>query len=87
MIGSIISGLIVGILARFVKPGADPMGWIMTIILGMVGAIVGRFLSSVLGISANANAGVIGLIMSVIGAVLVLFVYEIVTGKRKITKP
>lgn len=85
MIGSIISGLIVGILARFVKPGADPMGWIMTIILGMVGAIVGRFLSSVLGISANA--GVIGLIMSVIGAVLVLFVYEIVTGKRKITKP
>lgn len=84
MIGSIISGLIVGILARFVKPGADPMGWIMTIILGMVGAIVGRFLSSVLGISANA--GVIGLIMSVIGAVLVLFVYEIVTGKRKITK-
>lgn len=36
MIGSIISGLIVGILARFVKPGADPMGWIMTIILGMV---------------------------------------------------
>lgn len=85
MIGSIISGLIVGILARFVKPGADPMGWIMTIILGMVGAIVGRFLSSVLGI--GANAGVIGLIMSVIGAVLVLFVYEIVTGKRKITKP
>lgn len=85
MIGSIISGLIVGILARFVKPGADPMGWIMTIILGMVGAIVGRFLSSVLGI--GANAGVIGLIMSGIGAVLVLFVYEIVTGKRKITKP
>lgn len=84
MIGSLISGLIVGILARFVKPGADPMGWIMTILLGIVGAMVGGFLASILGISASG--GVIGLIMSVIGAVLVLFTYEFITGKRKLTK-
>ncbi|ELA09221.1 transglycosylase-associated protein [Moraxella macacae 0408225] len=81
-IGMLVSGLIVGVLARFIKPGADTMGWIMTIVLGIVGAVVGGFLASILGI--NANGGFIGLAFSVIGAILVLFVYEIVTGKRKI---
>lgn len=80
MIGSIISGLIVGILARFIKPGADGMGWIMTIILGMVGASVGGFLAGMLGLTASG--GFMGLAISVIGAIIVLFVYEMVTGKR-----
>ncbi len=81
-IGMLISGLIVGVLARFIKPGADTMGWIMTIVLGIVGAMVGGFLASALGM--NANGGFIGLAFSVVGAILVLFIYELVTGKRKI---
>lgn len=82
MIGSLISGLIVGILARFVKPGSDPMGWIMTIILGIVGASVGGFLAGALGLSTDGGFG--GLVISVIGAIIVLFVYEIITGKRRL---
>lgn len=80
--GSIFCGLVVGVLARFVKPGADSMGWIMTIILGMVGAWVGGYVASIIGISTNGLFVNLG--MSVLGAVIVLFVYEIVTGKRKI---
>ena len=40
-IGTLIIGLVAGLLARAIKPGSDPMGWIMTIVLGIVGAIVG----------------------------------------------
>lgn len=82
MFSSIICGLVVGALARFVKPGADSMGWIMTIILGMVGASVGGYIARTIGISTNGMFMNLG--MSVLGAVIVLFIYEIVTGKRKI---
>lgn len=82
MIGTIISGLIIGVLARLIKPGADSMGWIMTIILGIVGASVGGFLAGALGLSTNGGFG--GLVISVIGAIIVLFVYEIITGKRRL---
>lgn len=82
LLGVIFSGLIVGLLARALKPGADAMGWIMTIVLGIVGAGVGGLLASALKISSNG--GFVGLIFSVIGAIIVLFIYEIVTGKRKI---
>lgn len=84
MISSLISGLIIGILARFVKPGADPMGWIMTIVVGVVGAMVGGFLAS--AINANPSGGFVSLAFSVVGAVIVLFAYEFITGKRKIGK-
>lgn len=78
----ILIGLVAGLIARAVKPGADAMGWIATIVLGILGAIVGGFIASMLGL--NANGGFVGLILSVIGAVLLLFIYEIITGKRRI---
>ena len=78
----IIMGLIVGVIARAIKPGADTMGWILTIVLGIIGALVGGFLAGMLGM--NANGGCTGLIFSVIGAIIVLFVYELATGKRRI---
>lgn len=78
----IVMGLIVGVIARAIKPGADAMGWVLTIVLGIVGAIVGGVLASALHISANG--GMVGLIFSVIGAIIVLFIYEFATGKRKI---
>ena len=78
----IIMGLIVGVIARAIKPGADTMGWILTIVLGIIGALVGGFLAGMLGM--NANGGFTGLIFSVIGAIIVLFVYELATGKRRI---
>ena len=58
------------------------MGWILTIVLGIIGALVGSFLAGMLGM--NANGGFTGLIFSVIGAIIVLFIYELATGKRRI---
>ena len=78
----IIMGLIVGVIARAIKPGADTMGWILTLVLGIIGALVGGFLAGMLGM--NANGGFTGLIFSVIGAIIVLFIYELATGKRRI---
>jgi len=78
----IIMGLIVGVIARAIKPGADTMGWILTIVLGIIGALVGGFLAGMLGM--NANGGFTGLIFSVIGAIIVLFIYELATGKGRI---
>lgn len=78
----IIVGLVAGLLARAIKPGSDPMGWIMTIVLGIVGALVGGFLASLIGI--DADGGVVGLIFSVIGAIILLFLYEMIVSKRRV---
>ncbi|AOY44157.1 MULTISPECIES: GlsB/YeaQ/YmgE family stress response membrane protein [Psychrobacter] len=77
----IIVGLVAGLLARAIKPGSDPMGWIMTIVLGIVGAMLGGFLASLIGI--NADGGFTGLIFSVIGAIILLFLYEMIVNKRR----
>ncbi|MET0620850.1 MAG: GlsB/YeaQ/YmgE family stress response membrane protein [Thermoanaerobaculia bacterium] len=79
IIGWIIFGLIVGALAKFVMPGKDPGGWIITTLLGIVGALVGGFLGRMLGLyKENEPAGFIG---AFLGAVLVLWIY------RKTRKP
>lgn len=77
---TIIIGLIVGALAKFVMPGKDPGGIIITILLGIVGAFVGTFLGRALGLYAEGEAA--GWIMSLIGAVIVLLIYRMVTGRR-----
>ncbi|UNK50700.1 GlsB/YeaQ/YmgE family stress response membrane protein [Lysobacter sp. S4-A87] len=70
---TIIIGAVIGILARFFKPGADPMGWILTILLGIAGAYIGSLL--------YAGGGFIGFIISIICAVVLLFVYEFIRSK------
>lgn len=78
----IIVGLVAGLLARAIKPGSDPMGWIMTILLGIVGAILGGFIAGLIGI--DADGGFTGLIFSVIGAIILLFIYEMIMSKRRV---
>jgi uncharacterized membrane protein YeaQ/YmgE (transglycosylase-associated protein family) len=74
ILGWIIFGLIVGALAKFVMPGKDPGGWIITTLLGIVGALVGGFLGRMLGLyKENEPAGFIG---AFLGAVLVLWIYR-----------
>jgi uncharacterized membrane protein YeaQ/YmgE (transglycosylase-associated protein family) len=74
IIGWIIFGLIVGALAKFVMPGKDPGGWIITTLLGVVGALVGGFLGRMLGLyKENEPAGFVG---AFLGAVLVLWIYR-----------
>jgi uncharacterized membrane protein YeaQ/YmgE (transglycosylase-associated protein family) len=79
---TIIIGLIVGALAKFVMPGRDPGGFIVTTLLGIVGALVGSWLGRALGLySAGQPAG---WIMSVVGAIIVLLIYRMVVGRRPV---
>jgi uncharacterized membrane protein YeaQ/YmgE (transglycosylase-associated protein family) len=76
---TLLIGLLVGAVAKFLMPGKDPGGWVVTIILGIVGSFVGTFLGRLLGLyEPGATAG---FIVSVLGAMLVLFVYHLVRGR------
>ncbi|GAB3371224.1 GlsB/YeaQ/YmgE family stress response membrane protein [Azotobacter armeniacus] len=73
ILGTILIGLLIGVVARFIKPGEQPMGWIMTILLGIGGSLVATYGGQALGIyRAGEAAGFIG---AVIGAVVLLVIY------------
>ena len=78
IIGWIIFGLIVGVVAKLLMPGRDPGGMIVTIILGIVGALIGGFIGRVLGWYGEDDP--VGFIMAVIGAIVVLFAYRKISG-------
>ena len=84
----IIIGLVAGLLGRLLVPGPQPMGWLLTIVLGLVGSVVGGFVSSLIfgtdPMEPGFHAG--GLIMSTIGAVIVLVLYSVLQ-KRRISGP
>jgi uncharacterized membrane protein YeaQ/YmgE (transglycosylase-associated protein family) len=79
IIGTIIVGLIVGALARFVVPGEQKLGWIMTCVLGVAGSLVAGFLGQALGwYQAGEGAGWIA---SVVGAALLLLIVQKVRSR------
>lgn len=80
ILGWILFGLVVGIIAKLIMPGKDPGGFIVTIILGIVGALLGGFLGRLLGLYQEGEpAGFIG---ATIGAILVLWIYRMATRRR-----
>ena len=80
LIGTILFGLIVGFLAKLVMPGKDPGGVIITILLGIVGSVVGRWVGRALGLYGPNDAA--GFLMSLVGAVLLLALYRVFTRRR-----
>jgi uncharacterized membrane protein YeaQ/YmgE (transglycosylase-associated protein family) len=78
-IGWIVFGLIVGLVAKLVMPGKDPGGAIVTIMLGIVGAVLGGFLGRQLGLYGPEDP--VGFIMAVVGAIVVLAIYRMATKK------
>ena len=76
LIGTIVVGLIVGLIARALKPGDDSMGLIMTIILGIAGSLIAGYVGRALGWYQPGQAA--GWIASIIGAIIVLVIYHLV---------
>ena len=81
VLGWIVFGLIVGIVAKFLMPGRDPGGMIVTILLGVVGALVGGFIGRALGWYREGDP--VGFVMAVIGSIVVLFIYRKVVGPTR----
>ena len=80
VIGWIIFGIIVGAVAKLLMPGRDPGGFIVTMLLGIAGALVGGFLGRALGwYGPNDSAG---FLMSLVGAVVLLFIYRLATRRQ-----
>jgi uncharacterized membrane protein YeaQ/YmgE (transglycosylase-associated protein family) len=79
ILGTIFVGLVVGLIARAVKPGDDKLGWIMTAILGVGGSFLASYAGAALGLYRQGDAA--GFIASVIGSVVLLFVYGLIKGK------
>lgn len=80
MIGSIIIGLIAGLLARAIHPGDDKMSWLWTIALGIGGSMFAGFLGRLVGWYKEGQSA--GLVMSVVGAVALLAIYNRIEAKR-----
>jgi len=74
IIGSIVFGLIVGVIAKLLMPGRDPGGCIITMLIGVVGSVLGGYLGQLVGLYGPGEGA--GFIMSVIGALLLLFLYN-----------
>jgi uncharacterized membrane protein YeaQ/YmgE (transglycosylase-associated protein family) len=83
MIGFIIAGLVIGALARLIKPGRQNLGVIATLLLGLAGSVIGGIIANLLGTGDIFELNVLGFIVSVIAAVLLIGVAEGLAGRRK----
>ena len=79
ILGWILCGLVVGIVAKFLMPGRDPGGFVITAILGIVGALVGGFVGRLIGWYGEGDP--VGFVMAVIGSIILLAVYRVTLGR------
>lgn len=79
VIGALLIGLVVGFIARAVKPGDDRLGWTMTALLGVAGSFLANYVGQAMGWYQAGEAA--GFMASVVGAVVLLVVYGLVKGK------
>jgi uncharacterized membrane protein YeaQ/YmgE (transglycosylase-associated protein family) len=82
IIGWIFFGLIVGIVAKFLTPGRDPGGFIVTALIGIAGALIGGFLGRAIGLYQENDP--VGFVMAVIGSIVLLLLYRMVAGRRSL---
>jgi uncharacterized membrane protein YeaQ/YmgE (transglycosylase-associated protein family) len=80
MLRAIIAGLIVGALAKLVMPGKDPGGFIITILLGIGGALLGTFVGRALGLYGTGQGA--GIIVSILGSIIILAIYRAMVRRR-----
>jgi uncharacterized membrane protein YeaQ/YmgE (transglycosylase-associated protein family) len=82
ILGWIVFGLIVGIVAKFLTPGRDPGGFIVTALIGIAGALIGGFLGRAIGLYQENDP--VGFVMAVIGSIVLLLLYRMVAGRRSL---
>ena len=76
----LLFGLVVGVIARWIVPGREPGGWVVSMLLGIGGAFLGGFFGRVIGLYREGQPA--GFIMSLVGAVVLVAVYHSVTARR-----
>lgn len=82
IIGWILFGLIVGVVAKLLMPGRDPGGFVITILLGIVGALLGGYIGRTLGFYREGEPA--SFLMAVLGSIILLALYRLVAGRRTI---
>ncbi|HJS23560.1 MAG TPA: GlsB/YeaQ/YmgE family stress response membrane protein [Pyrinomonadaceae bacterium] len=80
----LIIGLIAGALARLIMPGRDPMGIVMTIILGIVGSLLGGLVAMAVWRDSTEGFRPAGLLLSILGAILVLWIYRMIKSRSTV---
>jgi uncharacterized membrane protein YeaQ/YmgE (transglycosylase-associated protein family) len=80
IIGWIFFGLVVGVSGKLLMPGRDPGGFVVTILLGIAGALLGGFIGRSLGLYREDDP--VGFIMAVIGSIILLMIYRFAVGRR-----
>lgn len=86
MIGFIIAGLVIGALARLIKPGKQNLSVPMTLVLGLVGSVIGGLVANLLGTGGIFELNVLGFVVAVIAAVLLIGVAEGMTGRSQVRR-
>jgi uncharacterized membrane protein YeaQ/YmgE (transglycosylase-associated protein family) len=82
ILGWIVFGLIVGVVAKLLMPGRDPGGFVVTALIGVVGALLGGFLGRLMGLYREGDP--VGFFMAVIGAMLLLWIYRRTAGSAAV---
>ena len=83
VISWIVVGLIAGILAKLIMPGRGPGGFLITIVIGMVGALVGGFVVQLLGGTGLTGFSIWSILVATIGAIILLALYRLLAGQRR----
>ena len=78
----IILGAVAVAIGKLIMPGDDPGGFIVTIVLGIAGAVVGGFTASALGFGGVNGLNIWSIVIAILGAILLLFIYRLVMGRR-----
>lgn len=78
----IVIGLIAGGIAKAIHPGKDPGGFIVTMLIGIAGAVVGGFLFSLIGVGSDTDFSIGSILIAIVGAVLLLWLYRKFSGNK-----
>lgn len=80
VLGWILFGLVVGVVAKFLTPGRDPGGFFVTILIGIIGAMLGGFIGRVLGWYGEGDP--VGFVMAVVGSIILLVLFRLVSRRH-----